>query len=415
MLRVTAYDVTLDLTRGAERFWSRTQVRFHCRQAGAATFADLDAASIHRAALNGADLDLAQDRRGRLELPPLAEENVLVVDAEFAYASAAEGLHYVTGPGDGSACVYSKVTPHGAPGIYCCFDEQDLRALFTVTMRAPGGWSCLANGPVASQPPEGGPGIWRFAPTFPLPPWLSSFCAGPYAGPAFLCEHARDHLLPVTVQGGPAVAAVVEAEQIVDLLRQVLPYYERKLGVPYPYEKLDLLFVSGLSSLAYSVPGLIVLQDQLLNDPEHASADLYLATVIAHELAHAWAGGLVVMRSREDRWLDEALATYLSRTALAEILPGATPWAASTSAALPDYGYASNAAAIKQLEGLIGRQAVIAGLGALLRRHAHGSASKDDLARAWSRASRQDLRQWAATALIPADSENEPAEPEGSP
>jgi aminopeptidase N len=144
---------------------------------------------------------------------------------------------------------FGKVTPHGAPGIYCCFDEQDLRAPFTVTIRAPGGWSCLANGPVVSQPPKGGPGIWRFAPTFPLPPWLSSFCAGPYAGPAFLCEHARDHLLPVTVQGGPAVATVVEAEQVLDLLRQVLPYYERKLGVPYPYEKLDLLFVSGLSSL----------------------------------------------------------------------------------------------------------------------------------------------------------------------
>jgi hypothetical protein len=81
--------------------------------------------------------------------------------------------------------------------------------------------------------------------------------------------------------------------------------------------------------------------------------------VIAHELAHAWIGGLVTMRRREDLWLDEALTTYISRTALAEILPGTTPWAASTSATLPDYGYAQDAETVRKLEALVGRNAII--------------------------------------------------------
>jgi hypothetical protein len=75
-----------------------------------------------------------------------------------------------------------------------------------------------------------------------------------------------------------------------------------------------------------------------------------VATVIAHELAHAWFGGLVDMPRPEDRWLVEALTTYVSRAALTELLPGTAAWTASTSPTLPDHGYADDAAAIRRLE-----------------------------------------------------------------
>lgn len=406
MLDVVSYDLSLDLTHGIEKFWSRAEVRFRCRQAGATVFADLHAVRIWRATLNGEALDFAEHcRDGRLELPRVADENTLVVEADFAYASAVAGLHYLTDPGDGSTYVYSKSSSHGAPRIYCCFDQPDLRAASTASINVPAGWSCLANAPVVSRPPEGDPGIWRFAPTAPIPPWLSSFCAGPYSGSALLCERDRGHPLPVAIQALPSAAAILEPMRILDLLRQPLRYYERHLGVPYPYGKCDLVFVPAFPDLAYSVPGLVVIQDQVLKEDQQASASLYMATVIAHELAHAWIGGLVTMRRTADMWFDEALTTYISRAALAEILPGTTPWEASTSAALPDHGYAREAAAIRQLEGLIGRQAVIDGVGTLLRHHAHGSATKDDLVRYWSQASGHDLRKWAAKVLIPASGE----------
>jgi aminopeptidase N len=170
---------------------------------------------------------------------------------------------------------------------------------------------------------------------------------------------------------------------------------------PYPYPKCDLVFIPAFPDLAYSVPGLVVVQAQVLKS-QQANSGLYTAMVIAHELAHAWIGGLVTMRCREDSWLEEALTTYISRTALAEILPGTTPWAASTSATLPDDGYAQDAGTIRKLEALVGRDAIIEGLGTLLRCHAYGTATKDDLVRSWSAAARQDLRDWAAETLIPA-------------
>jgi hypothetical protein len=297
---------------------------------------------------------------------------------------------------DGSACVYSRSASGGAAGIYCCFDEHELRSAFTVSMRVPAGWSCLANGSVLSRPAEGDAGTWRFSPTAAIPPWLTNVCAGPFCGPTLECERDEGPPLPVTVQTLPSIAGLLEPGRILDLLRQPLRYYEHRLGVPYPYPKCDIVFVPGLPALAYSVPGLIVIHAEVLQ----SQPDLYVATVIAHELAHAWTGSLVIMRDREDMWLDEALTTYISRVALAEIVPGLMPWEAPTSQTLPDHGYAADAGTIRALEDLIGAEAVVDGLSILLRHHAHGSASRDDLVRCWSEAGRRDLSGWAARALV---------------
>lgn len=404
-LDIVSYDLTLDFTHGGERFWSRSEVRFRCRQPGATAFADLMAAGIQRARLNGADLDPAVGYRGgRLALPQLAEENNLTVTAELAYTSAAEGLHYVSVPEDGSATVYSKASGGGARRIFCCFDDHDLRAAFTVSLRAPAGWSCMANAPMASRPPQGDPGIWRFAPTAPIPPWLFGLCAGAYCGPGLVCQRCDGSPLPVTVQTARPAAASLDPGPMLDLCQQTLRYYEHTFARPYPYPKCDLVFVPALPALAYSRPGLIVIDDQVLNDQQPAR---YLATVIAHELAHAWIGCLVTITPREDTWLAEALTTYISRIALAGILPGAGPQA--EPAAPPDHGYAADAATVRELEGLIGRKAVIDGMAALVRRHAHGSATKNDLVRYWSAAVRRDLANWASETLIPAETEkNEP-------
>jgi aminopeptidase N len=408
-LDIVAYDLALDLTRGPQTFGSRTEVRFRCGQPGAATFADLTAVRVQRATLNGESLDRASGGPdGRLELPRLAAENVLVVEAECAYAAAAGGLTYVTDPRDGSAYMYGKSSGGRAPRAYCCFDEPELRAPVTVSMQAPAGWTCLANAPLLSRPPDGDPGWWQFAPTPPIPPWLTSFCAGPFAGPTLSCERDEGRPLPVTIQAVPAAVAPLAAAPILELLRRPLRYYEHSLGVPYPDPKCDLVFVPSCPGLAYSVPGLIVILDEVLAGGQDAGAagrdtgeSRYRAAVIAHELAHAWVGGLVTLRPRAEAWLEEALTTYVSRTALAAIFPGTTPWAASTSVTLPDHAYAGDAAAIRQLDGLIGTAAVFGGLGALLRGQARGSVSRDDLVRSWSRASGRDLRDWAAATLVP--------------
>lgn len=218
---------------------------------------------------------------------------------------------------------------------------------------------------------------------------------------------------PATVRAVPSAAAFLEPLRVPELLRQPLAYYERTLGVPYPYGKCDLVFGPVSPALAYSVTGLIVIHDQVLRESQDDGTGRYPALVIAHELAHAWFGGLVTL-ARQDSWLDEALTTYISRTALAQITPGTDPWTAPAPAALPDDYYAADAAAVRQLENIIGRPAVLSGLAALLQHHAHHDATRNDLIMHWSQASRQDLRHWAAETLMPARKKEDPAQDENA-
>src|SRR5919108_3193010 len=95
-LDIASYYVALDLTEGTDTFWSRSEIRFRCKREDAVAFADLQAARVRQIALNGMPFDVGRVHDGRfLDLPTLAAENTLVVDAEFGYASEDEGLNRV--------------------------------------------------------------------------------------------------------------------------------------------------------------------------------------------------------------------------------------------------------------------------------------------------------------------------------
>ena len=398
---MVSYDVLLDLTVGAETFWSRTEVSFCCRRDGASAFADLRPVEVRRVVLNGADVPGRHlDREGRLELTHLARENTLVVEAEFAYTESGTGMYRLVGGENGCCCVYSNANRGGAARIFCCFDQPDLRAPITLAVRAPAGWCCRANSPTVDRPAAGDAGVWQFAPTSPLAPYQFAFCGGREPVAILGAVVDRDPPVMLAVWTPCATRELRDADMLVELVRRPLRYYADALGIPYPYPKCDLAFVPRFPGLAFSPPGLATLQDRLLK-PAQTRPPLYLGCVLAHELAHTWFGGLLDLSHEDDMWLQEALATYTSRTALEETQPGSAPWAPDTSASLPDHAYAKDAELLRQLEQLIGRPALMNALAALMRRHSHGTISRDDLVRSWSQSSGKDLRSWAAETLVP--------------
>src|SRR5436305_4093583 len=82
LIDVASYDVFAELTAGPQGpVRSRSEIRFGCREPGAATFAELTATAT-RVVLNGRELAGPAD--GRLALPGLAAGNVLTVEAEVA-------------------------------------------------------------------------------------------------------------------------------------------------------------------------------------------------------------------------------------------------------------------------------------------------------------------------------------------
>jgi aminopeptidase N len=424
LLDVWSYDVFLDLTAGPAgpagprtEARSRTEVRFGCREPGAATFAELTATATS-AVLNGRPVGAAV--QGRLGLPELAAENVLVVEAEVAGSA----LTWFVDPADGADYLLFMGYPTEAPGVFCCFDQADLTATTTLSLALPGGWDVLTNGPARERPAAGQAGVWRFGPVHGTRPFDLTIAAGPYvedwrgeggAGGAVRMSVRRRRSLA----GADGVAGLA---RFAEMARQSLEYYERTLGVPCPWPKYDIGFVPRLDALAVSIPGLMLVNESLLArmaDPD----DDHVAMVCAHEVSHLWFGGQVSSRWWDDLWQDEAMATYVSCTAMedaglaspwtafcyrekarayqADALPGRQPVSSPVASAdealfrLPALTYSKGAAVIRQLAALIGGDALRAGLADFMRRFGGGTAGLDDLVACWSRSSGRDLGGWA--------------------
>ncbi|MGP8000692.1 MAG: M1 family aminopeptidase [Streptosporangiaceae bacterium] len=422
LLDIESCQLFLDLT--GEPVRSRSEIRFGCRQPGAATFADLTA-TMTGAELNGRRLGPPVD--GRLSLPALRPVNVLTVEAEADYAGIGRGLTRFRDPADGAGYVSITCYPTHAPAIFGCFDQPDLSARTGLQVAAPAGWEGLGNGPVLRRPPAGQAGVWEFG-AVAMRPFEVAVCAGPFTMGFTSGQPAGGGgRLAMTVRRRQSLAGadgVAGLGRFGAVARDVIERYRQVLGVPCPYPNYDIVFLPDLSALAYSVPGLMLVNESLLArmaDPD----DDFVAMVNAHEVAHLWFGGLVGMRWWDDVWLDEAIATYLSylpgtgtagpegswtafcyrdkeRAYQADELPGREP----VSAPVADAGvalskpaaitYAKGASVVRQLGALIGEQALHAGLGRYLTRYrAGGVADLDDLVGCWSQASGRELAGWA--------------------
>jgi puromycin-sensitive aminopeptidase len=102
-------------------------------------------------------------------------------------------------------------------------------------------------------------------------------------------------------------------ECAVESLRRLEAFF----GLPYPYEKLDLIAVPDFEFGAMENAGAVTFRETLLLvDPKTVTfaERKRVAEVVAHELAHMWYGDLVTMAWWDDLWLNEAFATWMAYT-----------------------------------------------------------------------------------------------------
>src|SRR5207248_11704143 len=120
-----------------------------------------------------------------LRIPAEAvHEGSNVVTADFSTPIAAAGasiikFHYDK---DGSDYLYTLLVPSDANLLFPCFDQPDLKARLTLTLKVPAAWTAIANGITARVDSGGGSGAatYRFRESDPLPTYLFAFAAGPW-------------------------------------------------------------------------------------------------------------------------------------------------------------------------------------------------------------------------------------------
>ncbi|MEU9195824.1 aminopeptidase N [Streptomyces hundungensis] len=427
LLTVDSYEIELDLSGAQEggTYRSATTVRFDSTEAGAETFIDLVAPTVHEVVLNGASLDpAAVFDDSRIALSGLeAGRNELRVVADCAYTNTGEGLHRFVDPVDQQAYLYTQFEVPDARRVFASFEQPDLKATFQFTVKAPSGWTVISNSPT----PEPKDDVWVFEPTPRISSYITALIVGPYHSVHSSYEGPGGQSVPLGIYCRPSLAEFLDADEIFAVTRQGFDWFQEKFDCAYPFAKYDQLFVPEFNAGAMENAGAVTIRDQYVFRSKVTDAAYEVrAETILHELAHMWFGDLVTMEWWNDLWLNESFATYTS-IACQAYAPGSKwphawttfansmkTWAyrqdqlPSTHPIMADIRdlddvlvnfdgitYAKGASVLKQLVAYVGMDEFFQGVQAYFKAHAFGNTRLSDLLGALEETSGRDLKTWS--------------------
>ena len=435
LIEVAGYDISLDLSTagnatGNPTFRSLTDVRFRCAEPSGSTFIEVAADSLRSATLNGEPVDVSGwSAENGLTLTGLAAENTLVVDADFRYSASGQGLHRSVDPEDGETYLYSQFETADAQRVYACFDQPDLKSVYTWRATVPDHWRVISNMPVDAEAATGfqgsaGTGVKtvHFAQSVRMSTYITALCAGPY-------HEVRDSHdgIDLGIYCRASMARHLDADDIFLITKQGFDFFHEQFGVRYPLPKYDQLWVPDFNAGAMENFGCVthaeshyIFRSQV-TDFEYEQR----ANTILHEMAHMWFGDLVTMRWWNDLWLNESFAEWASHWANSQATRFTDAWTTFLSirknwgyrqdqlssthpvyCEMPDLEavevnfdgitYAKGASVLKQLVAYVGIDPFVAGLRSYFTRYAWDNATFDDLLSELETASGRELRKFAA-------------------
>src|SRR5579875_352018 len=185
-----------------------------------------------------------------------------------------------------------------------CYDYPNNKASSEVIVTVPRDFFALSNGALVeiTDDPTAGLKTYHWRQELPHSAYLIMLAVGEFV------EIAERHgQLPVLYYVHPGREA--DARGAFGNTPRMIDFFERRIGVPYPYAKYAQVAVSdfifgGMENISATTQTADTLHDA------RAHLDFSSDPLVAHELAHQWWGDLVTCRDWAHAWLNEGFATY---------------------------------------------------------------------------------------------------------
>lgn len=228
-----------------------------------------------------------------------------------------EGLYRSVDAGE--PYIFSQMEPISARFAFPSFDDPRFKTPYDIALTVRENHAAISNTPVTkTEPLAGGMKRVQFATTKPLPTYLIAIAVGPFdvvEWEPIAKTPLRDRVIPlrgIATKGKGARMKYALANTSA-LLRTLEDYF----GIPYPFEKLDIIAATDFSAGAMENAGAIVYRETLLlmDDNTSLAQKRRYVDVHTHEMAHQWVGDLVTPVWWNDIWLNEAFATWMANKA----------------------------------------------------------------------------------------------------
>ncbi len=239
---------------------------------------------------------------------------------------------------DGAEYIYSLFVPSDASTAFPVFDQPDLKARFTIDIKAPKFWEVVTNAPKwtsNSQPPnykedwEKGFLLWQFEETKPISTYVFAFAAGQFQTYVSVDTIGKNKL-PSTIYVRQSQSEKMNDHlvDVMELNENAVKYLEDWFDYKFPFPKYDLVLIPEFPFGGMEHAGSTFLREDRVIFPTEPTKNDYItrANVIFHEAAHQWFGDTVTMKWFDDLWLKEGFAEFMAYKTMEKVLPEYNAW-----------------------------------------------------------------------------------------
>ncbi|CAH6721375.1 leucine aminopeptidase 2 [[Candida] jaroonii] len=273
---------------------------------------DVSFIKVNKVKVNGQTIDFVVGDRveplgSALTIPFKAGKGEdLKVDIDFETTQQCTALQFLEKEAtDGKKYPYlfSQSEAIHARSLFPCFDTPGIKGTYNITVKSP--LNVIISGRPVSQKGD----IYKFIQPIPIPSYLVAIASGDI-------EYS-------TV--GPRSKVYTEPINLKrchnELTDDIEKFIEAAEKIVFNYEWMDYNVLILPSSFPY---GGMEVPNVTFATPTIITGDKSNIDVIAHELAHSWAGNLVTNCSWEHFWLNEGWCVYLERRIIESVHDKAT-------------------------------------------------------------------------------------------
>jgi aminopeptidase N len=270
----------------------------------------LDAMDLNVASVTSTEniqaYQVADDKLTITFAAPIPPDKQVSVTITYS-AEPKEGIYFRTpemGYKEGDTHLFSQGEEIEARHWYPCFDSPNEKFTSEVTCRVPEGMTVISNGRLLAQEKDPATGLVAFhwSQEKPHANYLITLVAG-----FFKKLEDKSGAVPLAFYTPPS--EINEAATSFKDTKDMVAFFEKEIGVPYPWAKYDQVCVNDFVAGGMENTSATTLTDwTLFTEATENIRDS--EGLISHELAHQWFGDLVTCKDWSHIWLNEGFATY---------------------------------------------------------------------------------------------------------